>query len=145
MNPIIKEITAHQLKKGLPPFKTGDGVRVHTKVREGDKERIQIFSGVVIARKGHGIHETFTVRRISYGEGVERVFPVNSPNIDKIEIERESEPMRARMYYLRKRTGKAAMAVREKRFEEETPAEAAPAAPAPAVPASEPAAATPAS
>ena len=84
MNPIIKEITAHQLKTGLPPFKVGDGVRVHTKVREGDKERIQIFSGVVIARKGHGIHESFTVRRISYGEGVERVFPVNSPNIDKI-------------------------------------------------------------
>ncbi|MGA2444849.1 MAG: 50S ribosomal protein L19 [Opitutaceae bacterium] len=136
MNPIIKEITAHQLKKGLPAFKVGDGVRVHTKVREGDKERIQIFSGVVIARKGHGIHETFTVRRISYGEGVERVFPVNSPNIDKIEIERESEPMRARMYYLRERTGKAAMAVKKKRYEEEAPAEAASAAdstaPAPA-------------
>ncbi len=131
MNPIINEITAHQLRKGLPPFKTGDGVRVHTKVREGDKERIQIFSGVVIARKGHGIHETFTVRRISYGEGVERVFPVNSPNIDKIEIEHESEPMRARMYYLRQRTGKAAMAVKKKRYEEVAPAAAAPAAPAP--------------
>ena len=139
MNPIIKEITAHQIKKGLPSFKVGDGVRVHTKVREGDKERIQIFSGVVIARKGHGIHETFTVRRISYGEGVERVFPVNSPNIEKIEIERASEPMRARMYYLRKRTGKAAMAVREKRFEEEGQAETASAADATA-PAPEPAA-----
>ena len=146
MNPIIKEITAAQVKKGLPAFKVGDGVRVHTKVREGDKERIQIFSGVVIARKGHGIHESFTVRRISYGEGVERVFPVNSPNIDKIEIEKESEPMRARMYYLRERTGKAAMAVRAKRFEEEAqaaastaPAEPAPAA-APAAPAAEPAA-----
>jgi large subunit ribosomal protein L19 len=142
MNPIIKEITAAQVKKGLPAFKVGDGVRVHTKVREGDKERIQIFSGVVIARKGHGIHETFTVRRISYGEGVERVFPVNSPNIDKIEIERESEPMRARMYYLRERTGKAAMAVKKKRYEEEASAEAAPAeaAPAAATPAPEPAA-----
>jgi large subunit ribosomal protein L19 len=118
MNPIIKEITAPQLKKDLPPFKVGDGVRVHTKVREGDKERIQIFTGVVIARKGHGIHETFTVRRISYGEGVERVFPVNSPNIDKIEIERESENMRARLYYLRDRQGKAAMAVKERRVEE---------------------------
>ena len=137
MNPIIKEITAAQLAKGLPPFKVGDGVRVHTKVREGDKERIQIFSGVVIARKGHGIHESFTVRRISYGEGVERVFPVNSPNIEKIEIERESEPMRARMYYLRERTGKAAMAVRAKRFEEE--AQAAAAAPAEAAPAAAPA------
>ena len=119
MNPIINEITAPQLKKGLPSFKTGDGVRVHTKVREGDKERIQIFSGVVIARKGHGIHETFTVRRISYGEGVERVFPVNSPNVEKIEIEKDSEPGKARLYYLRDRTGKAAMAVKEKRFDAE--------------------------
>ncbi len=117
MNPIIKEITAHQLKKDLPPFKVGDGVRVHTKVREGDKERVQVFTGVVIARKGHGIHESFTVRRISYGEGVERVFPVNSPNIDKVEIERNSEPMRARLYYLRTRQGKAAMAVKERKYE----------------------------
>lgn len=118
MNPIIKEITASQVKGGQPAFKVGDGVRVHTKVREGDKERVQVFSGVVIARKGHGIHETFTVRRISYGEGVERVFPVNSPNIEKIEVERESEPVKARLYYLRKRTGKAAMAIRERRLEE---------------------------
>jgi large subunit ribosomal protein L19 len=139
MNPIIKEITAHQLNKSLPPFKVGDGVRVHTKVREGDKERIQIFSGVVIARKGHGIHESFTVRRISYGEGVERVFPVNSPNIDKIEIESESETMRARMYYLRTRTGKAAMAVKKKRYDAEAEAVAAAASsePAPAAPAPE--------
>ncbi len=130
MNPIINQITASQVKTGLPPFKVGDGVRVHTKVREGDKERLQIFAGVVIALKGHGIHENFTVRRISYGEGVERVFPVNSPNIEKIEIERESEPMKARLYYLRKRTGKAAMAVKERRFEQHgaaTPAAAAPA------------------
>ena len=118
MNPIIKEITAAQVKTDLPPFKVGDGVRVHTKVREGDKERVQVYAGIVIARKGHGIHETFTVRRISYGEGVERVFPVNSPNIDRSEIERESEPMRARLYYLRNRTGKAAMAVNVKRTEE---------------------------
>jgi large subunit ribosomal protein L19 len=117
MNPVIKELTAHQLKTNLPPFKVGDGVRVHTKVREGDKERVQIFSGIVIAHKGHGIHESFTVRRISYGEGVERVFPTHSPNIEKIEIERESEPMRARLYYLRNRQGKAAVAVREKRAE----------------------------
>ena len=79
MNPIIKEITATQVKTDIPPFKVGDGVRVHTKVREGDKERIQIFAGIVIARKGSGIHETFTVRRISYGEGVERVFPGQFP------------------------------------------------------------------
>jgi large subunit ribosomal protein L19 len=128
MNPIIKEITAAQVKSDIPPFKVGDGVRVHTKVREGDKERIQIFSGIVIARKGSGIHETFTVRRISYGEGVERVFPVNSPNIEAIEVERESEPMRARLYYLRNRTGKAAVAVNVKtrRTLEAAPAPSAP-------------------
>ena len=114
MNPIIQEITAVQVKKDITPFKVGDGVKVHTKVREGEKERVQIYSGIVIARKGHGIHETFTVRRISYGEGVERVFPVNSPNIDKIEVERVSEPMKARLYYLRRRLGKAAVAVKEK-------------------------------
>jgi large subunit ribosomal protein L19 len=135
MNPIIKEITAHQIKGNLPPFKVGDGVRVHTKVREGDKERIQIFAGVVIARKGHGIHETFTVRRISYGEGVERVFPVNSPNIEQIEIERESIPMRARLYYLRGREGKAAMAVRAKRYDPNAKKVAAAAAAAAAAPA----------
>lgn len=117
MNPIIKEITAAQVKHTVAPFKVGDGVRVHTKVREGDKERVQIFAGVVVAHKGSGIHETFTVRRISYGEGVERVFPVNSPNLEKIEIERNSEVGKARLYYLRGRTGKAAMAVKEKRYE----------------------------
>jgi large subunit ribosomal protein L19 len=133
MNPIIQEITAAQVKQDTPDFKVGDGVRVHTKVREADKERIQVFAGIVIARKGHGIHETFTVRRISYGEGVERVFPVNSPNIEQIEIERASEPMKARLYYLRDRTGKAAMAIKEKRTDTEGAAAApAPAAPAPA-------------
>ena len=132
MNPIIKEITAPQLKSDLPSFKVGDGVRVHTKVREGDKERIQVFSGIVIARKGHGIHETFTVRRISYGEGVERVFPVNSPMIEKIEIERESQPMRARLYYLRDRVGKKAVQVKEKRWIEAMGATEAPAAETPA-------------
>ena len=128
MNPIISQITAEQVKKDITPFKVGDGVRVHTKVREGDKERVQIYSGIVIARKGHGIHESFTVRRISYGEGVERVFPVNSPNIEKIEVERDSEPMKARLYYLRRRTGKAAVAVKERENRVETAA--APAAPA---------------
>ena len=124
MNPIIKEITDSQVKTGIPPFKVGDGVRVHTKVREGDKERIQIFSGIVIARKASGINETFTVRRISYGEGVERVFPVNSPNIEKIEVELESKPMKARLYYLRDRTGKAAVAVtvKTRRSDEAAPA-----------------------
>jgi len=135
MKPVIKEITAAQLKKDLPPFKVGDGVRVHTKVREGDKERIQVFAGIVIARKGHGIHESFTVRRISYGEGVERVFPVNSPMVDKIEVERESKPMRARLYYLRDRVGKRAVQVKVKErtlVEAMGVAIATPAAPAPA-------------
>ena len=86
---LLKEITKDQIKTDTVKFKVGDGVKVHTKVREGDKERIQIFAGIVIARKGSGIHETFTVRRISYGEGVERVFPVNSPNIAKIEVDRD--------------------------------------------------------
>src|SRR6186713_3631511 len=117
MNPIIQEISASQVRKDTTPFKVGDGVRVHTKVREGDKERTQVFAGIVIAHKGSGIHETFTVRRISYGEGVERVFPVNSPNIEKIEVEKDSEPGKARLYYLRDRTGKAAMAVKEKRYD----------------------------
>ena len=128
MNPIISQITASQVKKDITPFKVGDGVRVHTKVREGDKERIQIYSGIVIARKGAGIHETFTVRRISYGEGVERVFPVNSPNLDKVEVERESEVMRSRLYYLRGRTGKAAVSVKEREFRTPVAAAAAPVA-----------------
>lgn len=118
MNPIINEISKEQLKSDRDHFKVGDGVRVHTKVREGNKERIQVFPGIVIARKGEGIHETFTVRRISFGEGVERVFPVHSPNIEKIEVDRESVTMRARMYYLRDRIGKAANKVKEKRLVE---------------------------
>lgn len=118
MNPIINEISQAQIKEGRDHFKVGDGVRVHTRVREGTKERIQVFPGIVICRKGEGIHETFTVRRISFGEGVERVFPVNSPNIEKIEVDRESVVMRARMYYLRDRIGKAANKVNEKRLAE---------------------------
>lgn len=114
MNPIIKEITASQVKKDRPPFKVGDGVRVHTKVREGDKERVQIFAGVVIALKGSGIHETFTVRRISYGEGVERVFPLHSPRIAKITVENAGSVRRAKLNYLRGRSGKAALAVKDK-------------------------------
>ncbi len=113
---LLNEITKEQIKTDMTKFKVGDGVKVHTKVREGDKERIQIFAGIVIARKGSGIHETFTVRRISYGEGVERVFPVNSPNIAKIEVDRESVPMRARLYYLRDRIGKEATKVKEARL-----------------------------
>ncbi len=116
MTTIIDEITQDQIKQDRDHFKVGDGVRVHTRVREGDKERIQVFAGIVIARKGGGIHETFTVRRISHGEGVERVFPVHSPNIEKVEVERESITMRARMYYMRDRIGKSAMQVKERRL-----------------------------
>jgi large subunit ribosomal protein L19 len=115
---LLSEITNEYLKEGRDQFKVGDGVKVHVRVREGDKERIQIFAGIVIARKGSGIHETFTVRRIASGVGVERVFPVNSPLIDKIEIDRESITMRARMYYLRDRVGKEATKVKEKRLYE---------------------------
>ena len=116
MNAVINEITQEQIMSDRSQFKVGDGVRVHTRVREGNKERIQVFSGIVIARKGSGIHETFTVRRISFGEGVERVFPVHSPSIEKVEVDRESVTMRARMYYLRDRIGKAANKVKEKRL-----------------------------
>ena len=118
MNQIINEITQGQLIEGRENVKVGDGVRVHTKVREGDKERIQVFHGIVISRKGSGIHESFTVRRIASGVGVEKVFPVNSPNIEKIEVDRESVTMRARMYYLRDRVGKKANKVKEKRLVE---------------------------
>jgi large subunit ribosomal protein L19 len=115
---LLNEITNEYLQEGRDQFKVGDGVKVHVRVREGDKERIQIFAGIVIARKGSGIHETFTVRRIASGVGVERVFPVNSPLIDKIEVDRESITMRARMYYLRDRVGKEATKVKEKRLYE---------------------------
>ncbi|MCG8525108.1 MAG: 50S ribosomal protein L19 [Opitutales bacterium] len=116
MNQIIKEVTQDQLIEGRDEFKVGDGVRVHTKVREGDKERIQVFHGIVIARKGSGIHESFTVRRIASGVGVERVFPVHSPLIEKVEVDRESVVMKARMYYMRNRVGKSANKVKEKRL-----------------------------
>lgn len=115
---IIDKITKEQLKDNRNTFKVGDGVRVHLKVKEGDKTRIQVFAGIVIARKGGGIGETFTVRRIASGVGVEKVFPVHSPNIEKIEIDRESITMRARMYYMRDRIGKAANQVKEKRLYE---------------------------
>jgi len=116
MQAIIEEVTADQLDANRLNFKVGDGVRVHTRVREGDKERIQIFSGIVIARKGSGIRETFTVRRISFGEGVEKVFPIHSPNIDQIEVDRESIVRKSRLYYLRDRIGKKATEVKEKRL-----------------------------
>jgi large subunit ribosomal protein L19 len=110
---IIDTIAKEQQKTDVTKFKVGDGVRVHTRVREGDKERIQIFAGIVIGRKGTGLNQTFTVRRISYGEGVERVFPVHSPRIAKVEVEKQGKARRAKLNYLRNRKGKEATAVRE--------------------------------
>ena len=112
MNRIIEAIDQEQQKE-TTKFKVGDGVRVHTRVREGDKERIQIFTGIVIGRKGRGLNETFTVRRISYGEGVERIFPLHSPRIAKVEVEKEGRARRAKLNFLRARKGKEATAVRE--------------------------------
>lgn len=110
---LIETIENEQLKKEVAKFKVGDSVRVHTRVIEGDKERIQIFTGIVIGRKGFGINANFTVRRISYGEGVERVFPLHSPRIAKVEVETAGTARRAKLNYLRQRKGKQAMAVRE--------------------------------
>ena len=123
---LLKKIESEQFRKDEAKFNVGDTVRVHTKVVEGDKERIQIFSGVVIGKRGTGMNETFTVRRISYGEGVERIFPLHSPRVEKIEVEREGHVRRAKLTYLRKRVGKSATLVKEK--EEK----AAPSSPAPA-------------
>ena len=113
MNRIIDAIEKDQFKTQVPNFRVGDSVRVHTRVVEGDKERIQIFTGIVIGRKGRGLNESFTVRRISYGEGVERVFPLHSPRIAKVEVEKQGRARRAKLNYLRSRKGKEATAVRE--------------------------------
>lgn len=113
---ILEAVNKDQLQDDRANFKVGDGVRVHLKVKEGEKTRIQIFGGIVIARKGGGLQESFTVRRIASGVGVEKVFPVHSPTIEKIEVDRESVTMRARMYYMRDRIGKAANQVKEKRL-----------------------------
>ena len=111
---LLDKIESEQFRKDAMDFGVGDTVRVHTKVVEGDKERIQIFTGVVIGRRGHGLNEMFTVRRISYGEGVERVFPLHSPRVDKVEVERKGSVRRAKLTYLRKRLGKGATLVKEK-------------------------------
>lgn len=110
---IIRSIEERYKKSDIPDFKPGDTVKVHVKVKEGDKERIQVFEGTVIARRGGGLRETFTVRKISFGVGVERVFPLHSPIIDKIEIVRRGDVRRAKLYYLRKKKGKEAK-VKEK-------------------------------
>ncbi len=110
---LIQSLEQEQLRKDIPDFQPGDTVKVHVKVIEGTRERIQVFEGVVIRRRGGGLGETFTVRRVSYGVGVERTFPLHTPKIDKIEVIRRGRVRRARLYYLRKLRGKAAR-IREK-------------------------------
>tara|TARA_B100002003_G_scaffold34174_2_gene29457 strand:+ start:1801 stop:2205 length:405 start_codon:yes stop_codon:yes gene_type:complete len=109
---LLNKVESAQLRKEPLKFNVGDSVKVHTRVVEGDKERIQVFAGLVIGRRGHGINETFTVRRISYGEGVERVFPVHSPRIEKVVVDRQGKVRRAKLTYLRERIGKKALAVK---------------------------------
>ncbi|ABZ84744.1 50S ribosomal protein l19 [Heliomicrobium modesticaldum Ice1] len=114
MQDIIRQIEAEQLRKDIPDFKPGDTVKVHVKVVEGNRERIQLFEGIVIKRRGGGLSETFTVRRVSYGVAVERTFLVHSPRLDKIEVVRRGRVRRAKLYYLRDLSGKAAR-IRDKR------------------------------
>jgi large subunit ribosomal protein L19 len=105
---IINELEQEQLRDDIPEFKPGDTIKVHVRIREGEKERIQIFEGICIAKKHGGVRETFTVRKISFGQGVERVFPIHSKTIDKIEVLRYGRVRRAKLYYIRELRGKAA-------------------------------------
>lgn len=114
MNPLIEEITKEQLRTDIPDFRAGDSVRVHARIVEGERERIQIFEGVVIKRRGAGISESYTVRKISNGVGVERTFPLHSPRVAQIEVTRRGRVRRAKLYYLRERHGRAAR-IRERR------------------------------
>jgi large subunit ribosomal protein L19 len=113
---IVQEVGKEQLRTDLPEFRVGDTVKVHYKIKEGSKERIQIFQGIVIQRRGAQISQTFTVRKISNGIGVERIFPLHSPNIDKIEVVRFGRVRRAKLFYLRKAKGKAARVKEKKRY-----------------------------
>ena len=123
MNALLRAIEAEQLKKDVPSFRVGDTLRVSVRVEEGDKIRTQLFEGVVIKKQGSGIRESFTVRRVSFGEGVERNFPVHTPTVQKIEVVRKGKVRRAKLYYLRKSTGKKSRIEENKR--EESPAPAA--------------------
>ena len=104
---LIKAFTNEQLKESVPQFNIGDTIRVHNKIKEGNRERVQMFEGTVIAQNGGGISETFTVRRVSYGVGVEKTFPIHSPNVEKVDIIRYGKVRRAKLYYLRGRVGKS--------------------------------------
>lgn len=108
MNDIIKEIEAQQIRTDLVAFSVGDTVKIHVKIKEGNKERVQVFEGTVIKKQNGGIRETFTVRRVAYGVGVEKTFPINSPSIEKIEVVRRGKVRRAKLLYLRDRVGKSA-------------------------------------
>jgi len=110
----LEIIEREQLKMALPLFKSGDTVRVHVRIKEGEKERVQVFEGLVIRKRRGGVRASFTVRKVSYGIGVERIFPLHSPIIDKIEVVQRGRVRRARLYYIRKRKGKAAR-IKEKR------------------------------
>ena len=116
---VFEKIEQQQMKKDLPDFRAGDNVRVHVKIKEGDKERVQVFEGAVLGRRRAASHSTFTVRKISFGHGVERIFPLHSPTIEKIEVVRSGHVRRAKLYYLRKLRGKAAR-IKEERQEQET-------------------------
>ena len=116
---VLEKIEQAQLKKDIPDFRAGDNVRVHVKIKEGDKERVQVFEGAVIGRRRASSHSMFTVRKISFGHGVERIFPLHSPVIEKIEVVRSGRVRRAKLYYLRKLKGKAAR-IKEERQEQET-------------------------
>ena len=111
----LDEVTKGQLRESLPQFQSGDSVRVSVRIKEGDKERVQPYEGVVIGRSGHGIRETFTVRRVSFGVGVERIFPVHSPTIVSIEVTRYGKVRRAKLYYLRDKIGRKATRIKEAR------------------------------
>ena len=115
MDPLIKELTAEQIRDDMPEFRAGDTVRVHVRVVEGTHERIQIFEGVVIKKKGTGIGATYTVRKIASGVGVERTFPVNTPRVATVEVTRHGRVRRAKLYYLRARSGKAARIAERRR------------------------------
>lgn len=128
-NPLLREIDTSYLRQNLPDFRSGDSVRVHTLIKEGDKERVQIFEGVVIGQHRGGSRASFTVRKISYGVGVERIFPLHTSRIEKIEIVQRGHVRRARLNYLRQLQGKAARIKTEKR--EEITESSAPSAPAP--------------
>jgi large subunit ribosomal protein L19 len=117
MATLLENFEKGQIKKKVPAFQPGDTVKVHTKIKEGDKERVQIFEGVVIKRKSASNRSTFTVRKVSYGVGVERVFPVYSPMIDKIEVKQRGQVRRAKLYYLRGLSGRAARITEKKEWE----------------------------